>query len=107
MLLIFYYGVMHKDIITYNSAHTPVENEICETLANLINQTLPEAENKLWHGGPVWFLDGNPVAGYWVRKNDVQLMFWSGMSFNEPGLRPIGNVVKFNAAGFWFLDLLA
>ena len=46
--------------------------------------------------GPVWFLSGNPVVGYSVRKNDVQLLFWSGQSFDEPGLHAEG---KFKAAG--------
>ena len=44
----------------------------------------------------MWFLSGNPVVGYSVRKNDVQLLFWSGQSFDEPGLHAEG---KFKAAG--------
>jgi len=51
---------------------------------------LPTAENKLWHGHPVWLVDGNPVAGHSVRKAHVQLLFWSGQSFDEPGLRSTG-----------------
>ena len=50
----------------------------------------PKAESKVWHGGPVWFIEGNPVVGYWVRKKGVQLLFWSGQSFDEPGLEPEG-----------------
>ncbi len=64
-------------------------------LASEISNGLPQAEAKVWHGGPVWFLDGNPVAGYWVRKRGVQLLFWSGQSFDEPGLKGEG---KFKAA---------
>lgn len=55
-----------------------------------IQHSLPEAEGKVWHGGPVWFLDGNPIVGYFVRKKNVQLLFWSGQSFDEPGLKPEG-----------------
>jgi hypothetical protein len=55
-------------------------------------QGLPDAENRVWHGGPVWFLDGNPIAGYWVRLHDEQLLFWSGQSFDEPGLKPEGKI---------------
>ena len=34
----------------------------------------------------MWFLEGNPIVGYAKRKNDVQLLFWSGQSFDEPNL---------------------
>jgi hypothetical protein len=37
---------------------------------------------------PVWFLDGNPIAGYSKLKDGVRLLFWSGQSFEEPGLAP-------------------
>ena len=50
----------------------------------------------------MWFLAGNPVVGYSLRKQGVQLMFWSGMSFAEPNLLPIGNVQKFKAAGITY-----
>jgi hypothetical protein len=47
---------------------------------------LPHAENKVWHGHPVWFIDGNPIVGYAARKDNIQLLFWSGQSFDEPDL---------------------
>jgi hypothetical protein len=56
---------------------------------------LPGAENKVWHGHPVWFLDGNPVVGCSKQKACVRLLFWSGQSFDEPGLLPEG---RFKAA---------
>lgn len=40
----------------------------------------------MWHGHPVWFLNGNPIVGYSKLKESVQLLFWSGQSFDEPGL---------------------
>jgi hypothetical protein len=39
----------------------------------------------------VWFLDGNPVAGYSKLKGGVRLLFWSGQSFDEPGLAAEGS----------------
>lgn len=95
---------MTNDIIAYNQAQTKNDQAICDTLRRTINATLPKAESKIWHGGPVWFLDGNPVAGYWKRKQGVQLMFWSGWSFDEPLLAPIGNVKKYKAAGIIYTD---
>ncbi len=82
---------IHKDIEAYNNAQEGVNQEICTKLAHKIQHGLPEAENKIWHKGPVWFLDGNPVVGYWVRKKGVQLLFWSGQSFDEPDLKPEGS----------------
>lgn len=82
---------MHEDIKNYNKNLASDRREICELLASEIIKGLPQAENKLWHGSPVWFLQGNPVAGYSSLKNNVQLLFWSGQSFDEPGLEPEGS----------------
>jgi hypothetical protein len=88
----------------YNEAQVGANAEVCSALAALIGHGLPDAESKVWHGGPVWFLDGNPIVGYWVRKQGVQLLFWSGQSFDEPGLSPEG---KFKAAHVYFTDVAA
>ena len=82
-------------IADYNRAQAPEWRALCVALAACIDKGLPKAESKVWHGGPVWFVEGNPVVGYWVRKAGVQLLFWSGQSFEEPGLHPEG---KFKAA---------
>ena len=77
---------MHPDILTYNQTQSDPEAEICRLLAYEIDKQLPEAESKIWHRHPVWFLDGNPVAGYSKLKGCIRLLFWSGQSFEEPGL---------------------
>ena len=82
---------MHTDTTQYNHSLPPAEQAIAELLATEIDRTLPEAENKVWHAHPVWFLDGNPVAGYSKLKGGVRLLFWSGQSFNEPGLAAEGS----------------
>ena len=82
---------MHTDTKTYSAAQTPDEQKICELLAREIDGSLPEAENKIWHAHPVWFLDGNPVVGYSKLKNCVRLLFWSGQSFDEEGLTKEGS----------------
>jgi hypothetical protein len=94
---------MAETIPDYSAAQTPTFREICDHLAMHINSHLPRANGKIWHGGPVWFLDGNPVVGYWVRKSGVQLLFWSGQSFDEPGLKPEG---KFKAAHVQYANAL-
>ncbi len=86
---------MQAAILAYNAAQDPTHEAICSKLAEVIEQALSDAESKVWHGAPVWFLDGNPIVGYWVRKQSVQLLFWSGQSFDESDLQPEG---KFKAA---------
>lgn len=82
---------MNNDIATYNNTQEAERKKICDLLASEIYKALPEAENKIWHGSPVWFLKGNPIVGYSARKNHIQLLFWSGQSFNEPDLQSEGS----------------
>jgi hypothetical protein len=55
---------MHPDTREYNLALAPSDRAICQVLAEQIDRGLPEAQNKIWHAHPVWFIDGNPVVGY-------------------------------------------
>ena len=73
------------------SAQAPIDRAICQLLAEQIDRNLPEADNKIWHAHPVWFLDGNPIVGYSKLKNCVRLLFWSGQSFEEEGLKKEGS----------------
>ena len=82
---------MKAEIRDYNNAQAVSDKKTCDLLAAEISRHLPEAENKIWHGHPVWFLDGNPVAGYSKLKDSVRLMFWSGQSFGEEKLIPEGS----------------
>ena len=86
---------MEAEIQAYHNALTGEDRLICETLYHEISRHLPDAESRVWHGHPVWFLDGNPIVGYSRLKNDLRLLFWSGQSFEETGLQPEG---KFKAA---------
>ena len=82
---------MHPDTVKYNKVLASAAREICELLAREIDRGLPEAENKVWHAHPVWFLDGNPVVGYSKLKDCVRLLFWSGQSFDEDVLKKEGS----------------
>ncbi|MDZ7342999.1 MAG: DUF1801 domain-containing protein [candidate division KSB1 bacterium] len=82
---------MHPDTVQYNKSLAPSDRKICDLLAETIDQILPEAENKIWHAHPVWFLDGNPVVGYSKLKSCVRLLFWSGQSFEEKELQNEGS----------------
>ncbi len=82
---------MNRDIEAYNNAQSPEDREMCHLLFSEISQALPEAESKIWHAHPVWFLDGNPVVGYSKLKDSVRLLFWSGQSFGEEGLKNEGS----------------
>ena len=82
---------MNLDTEQYNAALSPEDRQTCELLAREIDANLPEADNKMWHAHPVWFFDGNPVVGYSKLKNCVRLLFWSGQSFEEEGLKKEGS----------------
>lgn len=82
---------MHPDTRAYNAALAPADRKICALLAREIDRALPDAENEVWHAHPVWFLDGNPIVGYSKLKDGVRLLFWSGQSFAEKGLRKEGS----------------
>ncbi len=78
---------MHSDIQKYNNNQIGESYLICTLLSEIIMKNFPEAENKVWHAHPVWFLDGNPIVGYDKLKDCVRLMFWSGASFEEDELK--------------------
>ncbi len=82
---------MHKDIESYHEAQGEVTRAICDVLAATIDRHLPEAESKIWHRHPVWFLEGNPIVGYSVLKDCVRLLFWSGQSFEDAMLKKEGS----------------
>ena len=77
-----------SEIQSYNDALAESDKVICNFLCNAIIEQLPDAEYKIWHAHPVWFLDGNPIVGYHKLKDSVRLLFWSGQSFEEENLKP-------------------
>lgn len=90
-----------SDILEYESGLTPEDQAVCAKIRAEIEQSLTEATSKVWHGHPVYFLDGNPIVGYSRLKWGVRLLFWSGRSFDETGLKNEG---KFQAAEKRYTD---
>lgn len=93
---------MQSDITQYNVTQAPDDRKLCELLAREIARGLPDASAKIWHAHPVWFLDENPIVGYSKLKGGVRLLFWSGQSFEEEGLKREGSFraaeVRYTAA---------
>lgn len=79
-----------KTIPEYHKGQGSEDRVICNLLRKEIETALPKAESKIWHGHPVWFLDGNPIVGYHRLKDGMRILFWSGQSFEEDGLEPEG-----------------
>lgn len=94
---------MHPETSTYNAQQSAEHREVCDFLARKIDRALPEAENRIWHAHPVWFLKGNPIVGYSRQKPGIRLMFWSGADFDEDGLNIRGK--KFKDASVFFNDV--
>lgn len=91
---------MNLDIQAYNNLQSAEDKSICDVLAEQINLHLPEAESKIWHAHPVWFLEGNPIVGFSNQKKGIRLMFWSGKSFEENKLNVLG--AKFQDASIFY-----
>ncbi|RAK20734.1 uncharacterized protein DUF1801 [Flavobacterium aquaticum] len=91
---------MNPEISRYNNSQSEEDRLISNSLAEQINLHLPEAENKIWHAHPVWFLEGNPIVGYSKQKKGIRLMFWSGKSFEETKLNVLGG--KFQDASIFY-----
>lgn len=91
---------MNADIEQYNETQKSEYKGICNLLAQFIDKELAEAEGKLWHAHPVWFLDGNPIVGYSKQKPGLRLMFWSGADFEEEDLSNSGG--KFKDASIFY-----
>jgi len=77
-----------EEILKYNNSLSHSDKDICDLLKDIIDSNLKNAENKIWHAHPVWFLVGNPIVGYSKQKAGLRLMFWSGIDFNEEKLTP-------------------
>jgi len=92
------------DITAYNNKLSSDDKAICDLLFQEINKHLPEADNKIWHGHPVWFIDSNPIVGYSKEKRGIRLMFWSGASFDEEKLMIRGE--KFKDASIFYDNLV-
>lgn len=87
-------------IQAYNNELSATDQEICALLAQTISSVLTDAEGKIWHAHPVWFLDGNPIVGYSKQKRGIRLMFWSGADFDEAALNIRGG--KFKDASIFY-----
>ena len=92
---------MEFEVANYHASFPENEKQICQRLMDAIEQYLPQAIGKVWHGSPVWFVDGNPIVGFSKLKQQVQLLFWSGQSFDVAGLTPVG---KHKAAEVRYAD---
>ncbi len=94
---------MNGEIETYNNSQPKPDNQVCALLATTIDSVLKEAESKIWHAHPVWFLEGNPIVGYSKQKAGWRLLFWSGASFEEAKLNVIGK--KFKDASIFYTSI--
>ncbi|MFN3968073.1 DUF1801 domain-containing protein [Flavobacterium sp.] len=97
---------MNPDIQNYHNIQEPNYKVICDKLAEIILKNLPDAEHKVWHAHPVWFIDGNPILGYDKLKYGLRLMFWSGVTFEETNLKPGSGKFKDASITYTSIDQL-
>ena len=94
---------MNKEIEEFNSYQSTEDRLIFDLLAETIDDKLTEANSKIWHSHPVWFIDGNPVVGYSKEKKGIRLMFWSGIDFEEEKLKQ--GTGKFKDASIYYTSI--
>lgn len=90
----------YSTIKDYNNSMDDQHKIICDHLFRIINSNLGNADSKIWHAHPVWFIDENPIVGYSKQKRGIRLMFWSGKSFDESSLNVEGE--KFQDASIFY-----
>jgi len=59
---------------------------IANLLKEEIDMYLVQAEAKMYHALPVWFIDGNALVGYRGNAKGVKLILGNGQAFGEPEL---------------------
>ena len=91
---------MLAEIQNYHSTFSLEEQVIAALIYQIISKNLIEAEHKIWHRHPVWFIEGNPIVGYSKKKKGIRLMFWSGADFEEKDLNILGE--KFKDASIFY-----
>lgn len=91
---------MLAEIQNYHSTFSLEEQVIAALLYQIISKNLIEAEHKIWHRHPVWFIEGNPIVGYSKQKKGIRLLFWSGADFEEKDLNILGE--KFKDASIFY-----
>jgi len=91
---------MNETITAYISGLPPEDQTIGQLLATAIDAELTEAESKIWHGHPVWFIEKNPIVGFSRQKAGIRLMFWSDADFEDEKLSVRGG--KFKDASIFF-----
>ena len=94
---------MNADIKAYNNNLESSDKDICNLLAATIDNILTEADSKIWHAHPVWFLNDNPTVGYSKQKKGLRLMFWSGADFGVTDLNVRGE--KFKDASIFYTSV--
>ena len=93
--------IMEQSIQTYiDHLESTEDQKIGHLLQKIIDQMLPEANSKIWHAHPVWFINENPIVGFSKQKRGMRLMFWSGADFEEANLSVRGK--KFKDASIFY-----
>lgn len=67
-------------------------------LAEILDNGLPGAEGVIWHGHPVWMVDGSPIAAFKAHSTHVTFMIWSGQLLTDRSgrLEPAGSATMAN-----------
>jgi len=54
------------------------QRDIADALVPILDTGATDAVGRVWHGHPVWLIDGTPVAGFKAYPKYVTFMIWGG-----------------------------
>jgi len=84
---------MNDDVTQYINKAQPWQIDVCQKLRTIINQTIPDAEERLQYGKPHYLRNGHHAAVIAVAKDKVSFMVFNAMDVPEVKgfLRALGN----------------
>jgi len=94
---------MYAETLKYNRRQGAEHKLVCDVLAHEIDNALANADNKIWHAHPVWFLNENPIVGYSKQKPGIRLMFGAAQILRKQKLDVVGK--KFKDASVFLNDV--
>jgi len=74
---------------TVDSYVAAVPSTLLPVAATLLEMLCAElaSDGTVWHGHPVWKVDGAPVAGFEVAASHVTFVIWRGSEIDDPSGR--------------------
>lgn len=84
---------MNEEVTQYIAKQKPWQIEVCNTLRNIVKDTIKDVEERLQYGKPHYLKNGHYAAVIHVSKDKVSFMLFNAKDITEESgfLRSMGN----------------